>query len=133
MIEMEILKIIIFERRDGQLVFLQEKNGKRSFPIVIGIFEAIEIDRKLKGIPTPRPMTHDLLGSTIRELGGKLEHVVISELKNNTFYARLVVRRLDGAVVEIDSRASDAIALSIQFNVPIFASEQVIEKAVQDF
>ncbi len=133
MIEMEISKTIIFERRDGQLVFLKEKDGKRSFPIVIGIFEAIEIERKLKEIQTPRPMTHDLLGATIKMLGGNLEHVIISELKNNTFYARLVVRRLDGAVVEVDSRASDAIALSLQFQVPIFASEQVIEKAVQGF
>ncbi len=133
MIEMEISKIIIFERRDGQLVFLKEKDGKRSFPIVIGIFEAIEIERKLKEIQTPRPMTHDLLGATIKMLSGDLEHVIISELKNNTFYARLVVRRLDGAVVEVDSRASDAIALSLQFQVPIFASEQVIEKAVQGF
>ena len=131
MIEMEISRILIFEGRDGQLVFLKEKDGERSFPIVIGIFEAVEIDRKLKGIPTPRPMTHDLLGGTIRALGAELLHVVVNELKNNTFYARLVLRRLDGAVVEVDSRASDALALSIQFEVPILASEQVVEAATK--
>ena len=132
MIDMEISRQIIFEGRDGQLIFLKEKGGERTFPIVIGIFEAVEINRKLKETATPRPMTHDLLGSTIKSLGGELLNVVVNELKNNTFYARLVIRRLDGAVVEIDSRASDALALSIQFRVPILVADQVVEKATEN-
>jgi uncharacterized protein len=131
MIDMEISRQIIFEGRDGQLIFLKEKEGDRTFPIVIGIFEAVEINRKLKEVGTPRPMTHDLLGSTLRSLGGELLNVVVNELKNNTFFARLVIRRLDGAVVEVDSRASDALALSIQFKVPILVADQVVDKATE--
>lgn len=132
MIEMEITRLLVFDTLDHQMVYLKEKEGKRTFPIVIGAFEIQEIQRKLKSILSPRPMTHDLLGGTIRALGAELLHVVINELKEGTFFARLILRRLDGAVIEVDSRASDALALALQFSIPILVAEQVLEIAAQD-
>ena len=95
-IQVELSRIIINETSDQQVIVLKELNGKRSFPIVIGIAEVFAIDRRLKGIETPRPMTHDLLSSTIENLGGKLEKIVINDLINHTFYAITVQIYLAG-------------------------------------
>jgi bifunctional DNase/RNase len=126
-IEVELSKIIINEASDQQVIVLKERYGQRSFPIVIGIVEIFAIDRRLKGITPPRPMTHDLLDSIIQNLGARIERIVINDLRNHTFYARIVLS-LNGKIVEIDSRPSDAIALGAATSAPIFVAEHVFEK-----
>jgi len=128
-VQMELHKIIISEMQDQQIIWLREVDGERKFPIVIGSGEAMAIDRRLKGIATPRPLTHDLLASVIEQLGGTIEKIEITNLKNHTFYASIHIRR-DGQVVEVDSRPSDAIALGIATSVPIFVAEQVLKDAL---
>ena len=126
-IEMELSRIVIQETSEQQFIFLKECGGERTFPIVIGIGEAIAIDRRLKGIPTPRPMTHDLLYNVITEMGGTLEKIVISDLRDHTFFAVLYIS-LDGEMLEIDSRPSDAIALGVVENTPIYVAEHVLDE-----
>ena len=127
MIEMQLSRIVIRETSDQQSVHLREKDGSRQFPIVIGIFEAWAIDRRVRDRKTPRPMTHDLMASLVDALGGKLERIVISDLRNNTFYAKLIFAKDGGETVEVDARPSDAIALAVHLDAPIFVDEQVIE------
>jgi hypothetical protein len=122
---MELHKIIISEMQDQQIIVLREVDGERKFPIVIGNNEAIAIDRRLKGIPTPRPMTHDLLANVIETLGGKMEKIEINDLQEHTFFAKIHIRQ-DGRMVQIDSRPSDAIALGIASSLPIFVAEHVL-------
>jgi len=126
-VQVELKRIIITETSDQQVIYLKELAGERSFPIVIGSTEAFAIDRRLKGQPTPRPQTHELLAAVIEKLEGKLERIVINDLQDHTFYARLVVRHV-GKTVEIDCRPSDAIALGIAGNVPIFVAEHVMDE-----
>jgi bifunctional DNase/RNase len=126
-IQMELHKIIISEMQDQQIIMLREVDGERTFPIVIGSGEAYAIDRRLKGIPTPRPLTHDLLANVIEQLGGTIEQIEINDLENHTFFARIHIRH-DGQVIEIDSRPSDAIALGIATSVPIFVAEHVLDE-----
>ena len=127
LIEVALSRVIINEMDERQYVYLKECSGDRIFPIVIGFFEAMAIDRKLKDVDIPRPMTHDLLASTIHELGGRLEKVVVNALTEGTFYARLVVQK-NGDRVEIDARPSDAIALSVRAQAPIFVEESVLDE-----
>ena len=124
--EAELSRIIIDEQSDQQVIVIKERNGNRSFPIVIGIVEILAIDRRLKGITPPRPMTHDLLGSVIEELGAKLEKIVINDLRHHTFYAKIHLN-LNGQTVEVDSRPSDAIALGVACDAPIYVAEHVFE------
>jgi len=124
--EAELSRIIIDEQSDQQVIVIKERNGDRSFPIVIGIVEILAIDRRLKGIKPPRPMTHDLLGSVIEELGAKLEKIVINDLRHHTFYAKIHLS-LNGQTVEVDSRPSDAIALGVACDAPIYVAEHVFE------
>ena len=126
-IQMELHKIIISEMQDQQIIMLKEVDGERTFPIVIGSGEAYAIDRRLKGIPTPRPLTHDLLANIIEAMGGRIERIEINDLQNGTFFARIFIRQ-DGRSVEIDSRPSDAIALGIATSVPIFVAEHVLDE-----
>lgn len=125
-VEMELSRIIIQENSDQQFIFLKERHGERTFPIVIGIHEAIAIDRRLKGIPTPRPLTHELVHQVIEDMGGVLERVVVSDLRDHTFYATLVIRRGD-EVIEIDARPSDAIAVGVVDDTPILVEEHVLD------
>ncbi len=125
-VRMSLEKIVIYENSDQQYIFLKEDGGEREFPIVIGIFEATVIDRKVKDIQPPRPMTHDLLVSIVSSLGGEVDHVVVNKLEDNTFYAKLLVRQ-NGKMVEIDSRPSDAIAIASHTKVPIFVEETVLD------
>ncbi len=127
MVNMELSRIVISETSDHQIIVLKEKDGQRSFPIVIGLHEAWAIDRAVKEIPTPRPLTHDLLSNVIMRLSGNVERIEISDLKNNTFYAKIVIKQ-NGSAVEIDSRPSDAIALAMQGNTPIYVAKTVIEE-----
>ena len=125
-VKVELSKIIINEAVDQQIIVLKELEGHRSFPIVIGMTEILAIDRRLKNIQLPRPMTHDLLEDVIDQMGGEVEKVVISDLSNGTFYARLHINS-NGETVAVDSRPSDAIALGVGIGVPIFVDEQVFE------
>lgn len=129
-VEAELSRIIINETSDQQIIVLKERHGERSFPIVIGIVEIFAIDRRLKGIQPPRPMTHDLLDSVIESLGAKVEKIVINDLRNHTFYAKIYLS-LNGHTVEIDSRPSDAIALGAASNAPIYVAEHVFEQISQ--
>lgn len=130
-VQMELARIIIAETSDQQFIFLKEKNGTRTLPIVIGSAEALAIDNRLKRTKFPRPQTHELLAAVIAKLGGKLERIVIRDLQEHTFFAQLVVRQ-DGQRVEIDSRPSDAIALGITEDIPIFVAEHVLEQVSGD-
>jgi hypothetical protein len=127
MIHMELSRIMISETSDHQIIVLKEKDGQRSFPIVIGLHEAWAIDRAVKGIPTPRPLTHDLLTNVITQLSDGVVKVEISDLKNNTFYAKIVIKQ-NGNKLEVDSRPSDAIALAMQKNTPIYVAKKVLEE-----
>ena len=126
-IPMELSRIMISEIGDNQYIFLKEIDGERSFPIVIGIFEATSIDRRVRGIQSQRPLTHDLIVNVVENLGGELQDVIITELKDGTYYARLRVRQ-DGELIEIDSRPSDAIAVAVTCDptLPIYVNEDVL-------
>jgi hypothetical protein len=127
-VHMELSRILITETQDYQVIYLREVDGDRTFPIVIGLFEAAAIERRLKNIPIKRPQTHELLANTIEQLGGNLEQILINDLHDHTFFAQLIIRR-DGEVIEVDSRPSDAIALGIANDVPIYVAEHVLEEA----
>ena len=126
-IQVELAQIIINEQVDQQIIVLRELNGQRSFPIVIGMPEILAIDRRLKGVMLPRPMTHDLLERVIEQMGGTIEKVVVNALREHTFYATIFIRR-DGDVIAIDSRPSDAIALAAGLRTPLYVSEQIFDE-----
>ena len=126
-IQMELHKIIISEMQPEQIIMLKEVDGERKFPIVIGNPEAYAIDRRLKGIVSARPLTHDLLASVIEQLGGTLDRIEINNLQDHTFFARIHIRR-DGQVLKIDSRPSDAIALGVATMVPSYVAEHVLDE-----
>ena len=128
--EVELSRIIINEASDQQIIVLKERGGQRSFPIVIGIVEIFAIDRRLKGLKPPRPMTHDLLDNVIENLGASVKKIVINDLRNHTFFATIHLG-LNGRTVEVDSRPSDAIALGVASNAPIFVAEHVFDKTSQ--
>jgi bifunctional DNase/RNase len=127
MIEMELHRILIVERGEEQVIELKEVEGNRRFPIVIGITEALAIDRRVKGMTPPRPMTHELMESLLRAAEVGLAKVVISDLREGTFYARLVLR-IGEREVDVDSRPSDAIAIAVRMKAPIFVEERVLQK-----
>ena len=126
-VRMDLARIIINETTDQQIIVLKERMGDRQFPIVIGINEALSIDRRVKGIKTPRPMTHDLMASIIEAMDGQLEKIVVNDLRDHTFYAKLVIRH-NGRLLEIDSRPSDAIALGVGSDTPIYVEEHVLQE-----
>jgi len=129
-VEVELSRIIINETSDQQIIVLKERHGTRGFPIVIGIVEIFAIDRRLKGIKPPRPMTHDLLANVIDGLGAQIDRIVIDDLRNHTFYAKIHLS-IDGRSVAIDSRPSDAIALCAATDAPIYVAEHVFDKTNQ--
>jgi bifunctional DNase/RNase len=130
-IEMQLAKIIISEINENQIVFLREVDGSREFPILIGIFEATSIDRRVKNISRPRPLTHDLIVEVVDSLGGELDSVVINELRDATYFANLRIKR-DGEIIEIDTRPSDAIAIAVTCSprLPIYVAESVLNEAI---
>ncbi len=130
-VQMELRRIIISELVEHQIVVLKEVDGERNFPIVIGIFEATSIDRRVKGIQAPRPLTHDLIISAVEQLGGEIQDIVISDLKEHTYFAKLRVRK-DGELTEIDCRPSDAIAVAVANRVPIYVNEAVLGEALEE-
>lgn len=129
-VQMKLSRIIISEINEQQIIYLREVDGERQFPILIGIFEATSIDRRVKDHQPPRPLTHDLLVNSIETLGGELDSVVITELKDHTYFANLRVR-FEGELVEIDARPSDAIAVAVTCDpeLPIYVSEDVLDDA----
>jgi bifunctional DNase/RNase len=129
MIQVELSKIIIDEKRQDQIIVLKEKDGDRQFPIVIGFLEASSIKMKLSQVEPPRPMTHDLLTATIKGLGANMERLLIDKMIENTFHAKLEIKTKDGELVLIDSRPSDGVALAVRSNVPIFVDEEVLNRA----
>ena len=130
-IQMELSRILIREITDAQFIELREVGGERTFPIVVGKPEAYAIDRRLKGIDPERPQTHELLATIIETLGGELLRIHIDNLVDGTFYAKLYVQQ-DGKEHEIDSRPSDAIALGVAMQVPIFVEEHVLDEVDKD-
>ncbi|MBY0112166.1 MAG: bifunctional nuclease family protein [Phycisphaerales bacterium] len=138
-VRMELSRILIRELTDMQLIELREiadyaarADDVRSFPIVIGLPEAMAIERRLKGIQIKRPQTHDLLANVISTMGGELVSITINDLSDHTFFATLDVRMSDGSVNHIDSRPSDAIAIGVAESVPIYVEEHVLEAASKD-
>jgi uncharacterized protein len=129
LVQMELARIVISDVNEQQVIYLRELEGQRVFPILIGLFEAASINRHVKGEPTERPLTHDLLRNTIEQLGGELQDVVVNNLQEHTYFALIRIRR-DGELIEIDSRPSDAIALAVQFKppLPIYVDDSVLEQ-----
>ncbi|MCJ7831704.1 MAG: bifunctional nuclease family protein [Dehalococcoidia bacterium] len=128
MIEMSIESIRVSLVNYQRVVILKEKGAERYLPIWIGPAEADAIAVRLQEVAVARPLTHDLLRSVIDALGAQINCVIVNDLTNDTFYARLLLD-VDGKSVEIDSRPSDAIALAVRADVPIFAEESVLDKA----
>ena len=126
--ELEIESIRVRPETSQRAVVLKVKDSNLFLPIFIGQYEVEAIRLKLLDVTVPRPMTHDLLGSVIGDLGGKVNSIVVSELREDTFFAKIIVE-CQGNVLEIDARPSDAIALAVRTNSPIYAEEAVIDKA----
>jgi bifunctional DNase/RNase len=114
------------------IVLLKTKDGNRYLPIWIGQPEAAAILMKLQGASTPRPMTHDLLTEILSQLDAQVVRITVTELRENTFFAQVTVQ-MDGAEIDVDSRPSDAIALAIRAEAPIFAADEVIEESGIEF
>ncbi len=129
MVEMELSKIVIDEKRHDQLIVLKEKNGARILPIVIGLNEASAIKLKISGFKPPRPLTHDLLFSTIENLEASVERVIIDKLEENTFHAKLVLKTASGKSAVVDARPSDSIALAVRAHASIFVEDSVVKQA----
>ncbi len=127
LVEVELSRVVIQEKDDHQFIHLRERDGKRTFPIVIGFNEVAEINRKLRGVEVVRPLTHDLIGRVLESLDATLERVVINELRDSTFYATLVLRR-NGTERLVDCRPSDAICLAVQTRTQIYVSKQVLDQ-----
>ncbi len=130
-VEMKLSRIIISEINEQQVIYLKEVGGERQFPILIGIFEATSIDRRVKSDKPQRPLTHDLLVAIVDAMGGELDSVVINDLREHTYFAKLRIR-VDGELIEIDSRPSDAIAVAVTCDprLPIYVSEEVLNEVL---
>jgi bifunctional DNase/RNase len=128
MMEMAIDSIRVSLMNYQRVVILKQKDGDRYLPIWIGPHEADAIAVKLQDVSVSRPMTHDLLEKIIAAMGGSLKHIVVTDLQNDTFYAKISLDA-NGGSLEVDSRPSDAIALAVRSNVPIYVEETVLEKA----
>lgn len=131
-VRMELSRILIADQHDLNVIELHEIDGDRTFPILIGVLEAEAIRRRLQGVELKRPLTHELMMSIIDAFGGDLEEVRINDLNDHTFFALLIIHTADGRVMEIDSRPSDAIALAVAADIPIFVEEEVIDSALTD-
>jgi uncharacterized protein len=129
-VQMQLSRIIISEINEQQFIYLKEVEGERQFPILIGLSEATAINAGVRRIRSPRPRTHELLINSIDAMGGELDSIVISELRDHIYFAQLRVKR-DGELVEIDSRPSDAIAVAYACDppLPIYVAEEVLEES----
>jgi bifunctional DNase/RNase len=127
-IEMTIKGLMVDPITNMPIIILRDKDGQRVLPIWVGVFEANAIALQIENVTTPRPMTHDLLKNVIADLRGSIEKIVVSDLKDNTFFA-LIYLSVGGEVMAIDARPSDAIALALRARAPIFVEEKVIDHA----
>ena len=127
-IEMTIKGLMIDPITNMPIIILRDQEGQRILPIWVGVFEANAIALQIENVQTPRPMTHDLLKNIIDDLSAQVERIVVTELKENTFYA-LIHLRTNGHSIEVDARPSDAIALALRTRSPIFVEEAVIQNA----
>ncbi len=130
MTEVELSRIVIDEAKKEQVIVLKEKAGLRFLPIVVGINEAVAIRMKVSGSTPPRPLTHDLVSSIIGNLEAVLERVVIDDLKEGTFYAKLYLKKSDNGLKVIDARPSDSIALALRMNTPIFVEDSILQQSL---
>ncbi len=128
MIEMKVKGLTLDPLTNMPIVILRDLEGKKALPIWVGIFEANAIALEMEQVATPRPMTHDLIKNILTGIDAKVNRVVVNDLKENTFYA-VISLTLDGSEIIIDSRPSDAIALALRVNAPIFVAEKVMEEA----
>ena len=130
--QMKVDKLGIDLLSHDPVVILRDVDGKRFLPILIGPFEATAIALALEGAPVPRPLTHDLMRTIFESLDAKLEHVVIHDIRESTFFAKLVVRT-NGQTQELDARPSDGIAIALRMSAPIFVSDKIVlEESVAD-
>ncbi len=127
MIEVRVINVAIDIKSKMPVIVLKEKDGEKTLPIWVGLFEAQSIALALENVKPPRPLTHDLAKSLIEKLNGKVDRIVINDLKNNTFYARILIKQ-NGESIQVDSRPSDAIALALRLRVPIYVDENVLDK-----
>lgn len=128
MIQVELSAVVINERSDEQVITLREVEGGRTLPIVIGMFEAFAIDRLVKERTAERPLTHDLMEALVLALGARVTRVVIDDLKDETFFAKVVLRLGDDER-SVDARPSDAITLALKTGCPVFVAEKVLDTA----
>jgi bifunctional DNase/RNase len=128
MLEMTIESIRVSMLNYQRVVILKEKEAERYLPIWIGPAEADAIAVKLQEVAVPRPLTHDLLGNVIEALGAIVNSIIVCDLRNDTFFAKIILT-VDSKQIEVDSRPSDAIALAVRTKVPIYADETVLDKA----
>ncbi len=134
LLEVEVKNVVFIKNEEGEssfLVILGEKEGRRVLPISVGLFEAQAIARAKEGIKTERPLTHELIVNLLEEIGVKLEKVIINDLINDVFYARLIIRK-DDKLLSVDARPSDSIAIAVLSNVPIFVSASVMDRAGEE-
>jgi hypothetical protein len=131
MIDVSLSRIVVRDGEERQFIVLAEVEGTRGFPIVIGNNEAGEIQRVVHGIEPERPLTHQLLFTTIQTQGGQIQAVEIIDLRQNTFFARIQLATPAGESVFVDARPSDAIALSLRARCPIRVAEEVLAKACE--
>jgi uncharacterized protein len=130
--QMKVDKLGIDLLTHDPVVILKDMDGKRFLPILIGPFEATAIALALEGAPVPRPLTHDLMRTLLETLDARLEQVVIHDIRESTFFAKLIVRK-NGELQEIDARPSDGIALALRMNAPIYVSDKIVlEESVPD-
>lgn len=130
MIEVEVDSIRVSLTNQQRLVVLKDINDDRYLPIWIGQYEAEALTLELQNTETARPLTHDLLKLTIEQMGGKLVHILVNDVRKEIYYARLVID-IDGRMIEVDARPSDAINLAIRAKAPIFVAEAVMERSSQ--
>lgn len=128
MIEMKVKGLTLDPLTNMPIVILKDKDGEKDLPIWVGIFEANAIALEIEKVPTPRPMTHDLIKNILEGLKAKVIKIIVSDLKDNTFYATIALS-LNGTEVNIDSRPSDAIALALRVKSPIFVTKKVLKEA----
>jgi hypothetical protein len=128
MVEMELSKIVIDEKRHDQLIVLKEKGGSRVLPIVIGLNEASAIKLKISGFNPPRPLTHDLIYIMLKDLNASVEKIIIDKLEETTFHAKIVIKTASADLKIIDARPSDSVALAVRFHAPIFVEEDIVKQ-----
>lgn len=129
LLPMEVKGLMLDPSSNVPIVILREEGGQEILPIWIGVFEANAIALRLEKVQPPRPMTHDLMAHLVISLGAEVQQIVITDLVESTFHAQVVLKRKGNEDLQVDARPSDAIALALRFEAPIFVSEQVFKKA----